>query len=278
MTKLNLILWAVSLALQCLLLAALFSRAIARRIPILAVLIGFYILRSAASYTVFRYLQPASSEFLFSWLAVIDVVLQTVTAWVLFSAAERFAGLGTVERGGSWASLAGASTLRLFAVFSVLLMVAAGVAVVGSMFIRANPRAPVDRTILFISTVYLLVFLATVRDKAPALIRRLVAGFAFYAGASIVCQIGRAVAGAHRDVTAFQLWSYAEPAAYLVLVLFWIVALPSMSRYRRIRCSRVRLGLGYDVVAMQVLRLRCASLRMTNFRFDSTSWCARFGF
>ena len=55
MTKLNLILWAVSLMLQCLLLTALFSRAIARRIPILAVLIGFYILRSVASYTVFRY-------------------------------------------------------------------------------------------------------------------------------------------------------------------------------------------------------------------------------
>ena len=96
----------------------------------------------------------------------------------------------------------------------------------GAAFIRANPRAPIDRTILFISTIYLLVFLATVREKAPTLIRRLVAGFAFYAVAQYCLPDWPCACGAHRDVTAFQQWSYAEPAAYLVLVVFWIVALP----------------------------------------------------
>ena len=92
MTKLNLILWVVSLTLQCLLLAALFLRGIARRIPVLAILIGFYIVRSAASYTISRHLPASSFEFVFSGLAVVDDLLQTVTAWVLFSAAERSAG------------------------------------------------------------------------------------------------------------------------------------------------------------------------------------------
>jgi hypothetical protein len=234
MTKFNLILWAVSLTLQCLLLMALFSRGIARRIPVLAILIGFYIVRSTASYTIFRHLQGASSEFLFSGVAVVDVVLQTVTAWVLFSAAERPAGelqsSGGVEPFGSPEVLVGMSMLRRLAVFSVFLIVAAGLAVAGSMLIRANPRAPVDRSILFVSAVYLMVFFAAVSKKASTLIRRLVAGFAFYAGASIVCQIGRAVAGAQHNAAAFNSWSYGQAAAYLAVVLFWIVLLPGITR------------------------------------------------
>jgi hypothetical protein len=234
MMKLNLIFWAVSLALQCLLLAALFSRGVARRMPIMAILMGFYLVRSMASYAVFRHPQGVSYAFLFSGLAIVDVVLQTVTAWVLFSAAERSArepqSSGGVGPAGSPKALAGMSMMKRLAVFSVFLIVAAVLAVVGSTLIRANPRAPVDRTILFVSAVYLMVFFATVPKITSTLIRRLVEGFAFYAGASIVCQIGRAVAGAQRNAAAFNWWSYGQTAAYLVVVLFWIVFLPGMTR------------------------------------------------
>jgi hypothetical protein len=232
MTKLNLILWAVSLTLQCVLLAVLFSRGIARQIPVLGILIGFYVVRSTASYTIFRHLQPATFEFLFSALAIVDVVLQIVTAWVLYSAAERSvdeqrslgAGLGPRE------PLRGLSMLTRLAVFCVFLIVAAGFAISVAMFIRVTPRAPVDRSIVFVSGVYLLVFFATVAKKISPLIRRLVGGFAFYAAASIVCQTGRAVAGAQRNAILFNRWSYAAPAAYLAVVVFWIVVLPRVTR------------------------------------------------
>jgi hypothetical protein len=234
MTKLNLILWGISLTLQCVLLAAFFWRGVARRIPIMAILIGFYIVRSTASYTIFRHLRGSSYALLSGSMAVVDVVLQTLVAWVLFSAAEHHAGEAQssdeVRRDGSQIVSAGSSVLGRLAMFSVFLIAAAGLAAFGSTLIRTNPRVPVDRSILFVSMVYLMVFLATVAKRASPLIRSLVGGFGFYAGASIVCQIGRAVAGAQRSVTAFNWWSYGEPAAYLGVVLFWIVVLSRMRR------------------------------------------------
>jgi len=91
--------------------------------------------------------------------------------------------------------------------------------------IHANPRAPIDRGILFTSTLFLMVFLACLPKKTPALVRQIAGGFALYASASILCQIGRTLAAAERNVTSFNRWSYAEVAAYLAAVLFWIFAL-----------------------------------------------------
>jgi hypothetical protein len=119
----------------------------------------------------------------------------------------------------------------------VFLIAAAAFAALSSTQIRANPRAPIDRSILFVSALYLLVFLACAAKKTSALIHRLVQGFAFYAGVSIVCQIGRAVAGAQRNITVFNRWSYAEPAAYLLVVLFWIFFLP------KIGLNNLRIGI-----------------------------------
>ena len=201
----------------------------------MAILIGFYIVRSTASYTIFQHLRGSSYALLSGSLAVVDVVLQTLVAWVLFPAAEHHAASGAqssdeVRRDGSQIVSAGWSVLGRLAMFSVFLIAAAGLTAFGSTLIRTNPRVPVDRSILFVSMVYLMVFLVTVAKRASPLIRSLVGGFGFYAGASIVCQIGRAVAGAQRSVTAFNWWSYGEPAAYLGVVLFWIVVLSRMRR------------------------------------------------
>lgn len=234
MTKLNLILWGISLTLQFVLLAFFFWRGVARRIPIMAILIGFYIVRSTASYTIFQYLRGSSYALLSGSLAVVDLVLQTLVAWVLFSAAEHHVdgaqSSDEVRRDGSQIVSAGSSVLGRLATFSVFLIAAAGLAAFSSTLIRTNHRVPVDRSILFVSMVYLMVFLVTIAKRASPLIRSLVGGFGFYAGASIVCQIGRAVAGAQRSVTAFSWWSYGEPAAYLGVVLFWIVVLSRMRR------------------------------------------------
>ena len=91
-----------------------------------------------------------------------------------------------------------------------------------STLIHANPRAPMDRGILFTSTLFLLVFLASLPRQTPALVRRIAGGFAL-AGTSILCWIGRTLAAIKRDVISFNRWSYTDVAAYLAAVLFFVM-------------------------------------------------------
>src|SRR5215469_5669961 len=88
MTKLNLVLWIVSVVMQCILLAALIMRGLIDRIPIFTILIGFYVLRSTALYALSSHLRGRSFALTLSSLAVIDIVLQVAVAWELFSAAR----------------------------------------------------------------------------------------------------------------------------------------------------------------------------------------------
>jgi hypothetical protein len=208
MIKLNLVLWIVSLTLQSILLAALFIRGTIGHLPIFTTLIGFYVLRSTVLYTLSSHLGGRSSELILSGLAVVDIVLQVAVAWELLSAARRETA-PPISIG-----MARGETLRRLGKLSLFLIAAAGVAILISTRIHANPRAPIDRGVLFTSTLFLLVFLASLPQKTPALGRqtlgrRIAAGFALYAGASILCQIGRTLAAVERDVASFNRWSYA---------------------------------------------------------------------
>src|SRR5271163_4609314 len=172
MIKLNLALWILSLTLQSLLLAALLMRGIIGRIPAFTILIGFYVLRSTALYTLSSHLGVRPSALIFSGLAVIDIVLQVAVAWELLSAAARpstapLISIGMIRR----------ALLRRLGKFSLFLIAAAALAILISAPIHANPRAPIDRGILFTSTLLLLVFLASLPKETPALVRRIAGGF-----------------------------------------------------------------------------------------------------
>jgi hypothetical protein len=218
MTKLNLVLWIVSVAMQCILLAALIMRGLIDRIPIFTILIGFYVLRSTALYALSSHLRGRSLALTLSSLAVIDIVLQVAVAWELFSAAARSTTAPVISIG-----MARGALLRRLGRFSLFVVTAATLALVISTLIHANPREPIDRGILFTSTLFLLVFLASLPRQTPALVRRIAGGFALYAGTSILCQIGRTLAAVKRDVISFNRWSYADVAAYLAAVLFFVM-------------------------------------------------------
>jgi hypothetical protein len=218
MTKLNLVLWIVSVALQCILLAALLMRGLIGRLPIFTILIGFYVLRSTALYAVSSHLGARTSALMLSGLAVIDIVLQVAVAWELLYAAANPNNAAVIS-----IDTARGALLRCVGKFSLLLIAAATLAVVISNQIHANPRAPMDRGILFTSTLFLLVFLVSLSPQTPALDRRIAGGFALHSGVSILCQIGRTLAAVRRDVIAFNRWSYVEVVAYLTAVLIFVV-------------------------------------------------------
>jgi hypothetical protein len=218
MTKFNLILWIVSLGLQIILLAVLLRRGLIGRIPLFTVLIAFYVLRSTVLYTLSSHFGGPSFALILSALAITDIVLQVAVAWELFSAAASSGAPPVIATG-----MAPGSFLTRLVKFSLLLITAAAFATVLSTMVHASPRAPVDRGILFTSTLFLLVFLASLAPQTPALVRRIAGGFALYAGASILCQIGRTLAAVKRDVIWFNRWSYAEVVSYLAAVLFFLM-------------------------------------------------------
>lgn len=225
MMKFNLVFWVFSLALQGILLALLIARGIFRRVPFFTSLIVFYILRAIALYVVSSNLLGPSRMLVFSGLAVVDIILQTAVAWELFSAIVNSPAANPSHRESSQAP----ALLRRLATFSLLLIAACSFAFVGSTLIHANPRALIDRGVLFSSSLFIGVFLTSLARKTPPQIHRLIQGFALYASASIVCQVGRTIAGAQHNGAAFNRWTYIESAAYVVIILFWIVTLPKES-------------------------------------------------
>jgi hypothetical protein len=233
MMKFNLVFWVFSIALQGILLAILITRGIFRRVPFFTSLIAFYILRAIVLYIVSSNLLGPSRMLVFSGLAVVDIILQTAVAWELFSAIVNSSPANpspnAARRENSQAPSFDMARLRKLATFSLLLIAASSFAFVGSTLIHANPRALIDRGVLFSSSLFIGVFLTSLARNTPPQIHRLIQGFALYATASIVCQICRTIAGAQRNGAAFNRWTYIESAAYVVVILFWIIALSKES-------------------------------------------------
>jgi hypothetical protein len=236
MVKFNLVLWLFSFALQCMLLTVLFGRGIFRRVPVFTSLIGFYILRSIGLYAVSSHLRHADYVLVFSVLAAVDIILQTFVAWELFSAVMCSPGVGlssnAVGSEGFETAPQNMPLLRRLAIFALFLITASVFAFLVSTHIHANPRVPIDRGVLFSAALFIMVFLASQLRETSRLVRLLVGGLAFYAGASIACQMGRTFAGVQQDAVMFNRWSYAESAAYVVVIFFWVIVLPETGNVR----------------------------------------------
>ncbi len=72
----NTIVWTFSLALQALLVVAVFGRRIARRLPCFTILILFYPLRSALLFAVIGHIPAGDYGALYSTLSLVDILLQ----------------------------------------------------------------------------------------------------------------------------------------------------------------------------------------------------------
>jgi hypothetical protein len=205
---------ALGLILQCSLLALLFTRRLARSLPIFTLLIAFYLLRSVLLLTLFGHIDSDFYAVTYNTLAAVDLVLQ------LLLAVEIAARL--VRAAGGWATHRGALlTLPCLALVATLWLTQA---------LPAQTRVPPDRLQLFnwFLAVLLCLWAISLRKTAPAatlLLRRLLLGLGAYAFLGIGATILRTLAAANRDALRFTRFSYILPIAWLLVVLYWIAAL-----------------------------------------------------
>jgi hypothetical protein len=220
MSALNNSIWATGLLLQCLLLAALVVRGVWRRLPLFTILIGFYLVRSVFLFASFGFLDQAAYSLASQALSLTDLVLQTMVAWELFSGGRQYP-----PNDGATVPV---SLRRRLAIFFALLAGSA-VAVWGvTAAIHINPANGLDRGVLLPFTLMLAVAAVTYFrgwiSRSPAG-QRVLVGFTALAVSGIAAQIGRAIAAQYRNASAYRGWSYEAAVAYLVILLFWLLAL-----------------------------------------------------
>ena len=206
----RLALWAISLALQCSLLAILVLRRSARRLPVFTLLIAFYIVRSVALFVLPGHLKPASFAQLFDFFSLVDVLLQLAVAGeIAFAAARQY---GDAERD------------RLS---RVLLLLLAGVlaAVLATALMPSRGPAPVDRGSVLAAFLMLLLWLWMTVERRGGPARRVVEGFAAYGAVAIVSNVIHNQTALHRNEGVFRAASWAQSVVYVLVVVVWCLTL-----------------------------------------------------
>jgi hypothetical protein len=206
----NTIVWTFSLALQTLLVVAVFGRGLARRLPCFAILILFYPLRSALLFSLFGHIPADDYRSLYSALSLVDILLQIAFALEIALRLIRQPGKLTLSR----------------SLFVLLPLVAAAAAAFIILFLLPHHAPiPADRVQTLVSCLLIGLFLSTVLATTSPLFRITTLGFALYSSVSLIAQVARLNAALHRNAAAYSAWSYATAAAYLLIVLLWFFAL-----------------------------------------------------
>ncbi|MGP8250953.1 MAG: hypothetical protein ACLQHF_02900 [Terracidiphilus sp.] len=206
----NIFVWIAGLALQSLLLAALFLRRVARGLPVFTALLCFYVARSVLLFSLSGHLTPAAYGGLYDALSLSDLVLQLVVAGELILRILR----GANHR--AWPAWTKTGIL-----IALALAIAAGAA----SRVRVPGRFPPDRGMVFVAILMLFLVLWMTAAKVTGPPRRVAEGFALYTSIGTLAGIERAYAALHRNAGAFSFWSYLSTVTWLVIVLFWILTL-----------------------------------------------------
>lgn len=212
----NTILWIFGLALQTLLVAAVFGRHIANRVPWFTTLILFYPLRSAALFLLAEHVAPATYASISSDLISVDLLLQFAVAFEIAVRALRYPVTAnrrtpvTVRRGLTLLLPILAATLSILLLLAVL---------------PAHAPIPVDRVQLFLSLLLLALLPWTLATSRSPLLRRISLGLALYSSVSVLSLTAHLRAAIQQNAAAYAFWSYAATTAYLLVVLLWILTL-----------------------------------------------------
>ncbi|HEX4005267.1 MAG TPA: hypothetical protein VHX60_03770 [Acidobacteriaceae bacterium] len=210
MKTINLILWAVGLALQVGLLVVLYRRGLMRRFPIFTLLITLYVLRSATLYALSGHIDRDTMTALYDFLSMADVALQ------LGVAAE--IALSLVRGRGEWS---GVRTLKIVGVLVAWIAAAAA----GVALLPAHSRVPLDRGLAFSSFVMLLLWLWMLVFGQGGAARKIAGGFAIYGAVAVAANLERGYAATHRSAREFVAGSYAPSAVYLGVLVVWLLTL-----------------------------------------------------
>jgi hypothetical protein len=206
----NVVIWTAGLALQCALVAVVLRRGIARCFPAFTVLITFYPLRAALLFALAAPLEPGTYESLYSALALLALVLQ--------AAVDIEITLRLIRELGGW-------SLRRFLLLLGLLAIASMFTWLMLSRLPRNAPIPTDRAETFASFVMLCLSAWVLAVSHATLLRRIVAGFAFFAAVQLLSQVARAEAALQRNDRAYAGWAYALAGTYLVVVAMWLVVL-----------------------------------------------------
>jgi hypothetical protein len=206
----NTIVWTFSLALQMLLVVAVFGRGLARRLPSFAVLIVFYPLRSALLFALFGHIPADDYGSLYSTLSLFDILLQIAFA---------------LEIAFRLLRQPGKLTLRPCLFILLPLLAAAACALITLTLLPHHSPIPVDRLQTFVSCILIGLFVSTILTATSSLLRITTLGFALYSSVSLIAQAARLNAALHRNAAAYTAWSYTTAAAWLLVILLWFFAL-----------------------------------------------------
>jgi len=206
----NNLIWAVSLLLQLVVLVKVFRSGMARQLPAWAALLLFYPLRGAALFLLSAHLARPTYIEIFNLFSVIDLFLQF--ALVIHIATKYAAAQGgwTMPRLGALAGILAGSAVATFVLVQS---------------VPKNTPLPPDRAQIFDSFLMILLCVWMMVRPAKGILRKVCLGFAFFGTWNVLAMLGRTVAASHRDVRTYTAWSYVSPAAYMVVMVFWLIAL-----------------------------------------------------
>jgi len=198
--------WAAGVVLQFGLLALMFLRRIAGRVPSFTVLLAFYPLRAVVLYFLVGHIAPDDYLSLYHGLAVVALVLVLITAielsWRLWEVLPR----------ARWGLLATPFVAALIAesLWRVLPM---------------KSLVPADRIEMFESAMMVLLCGFALAGRAPEFLRKVLAGLAVFGLVDLMATAGKNFAAQRRDGAMFAGWSYANTGVYVLVVLFWLLTL-----------------------------------------------------
>jgi hypothetical protein len=199
-------LFLAGLVLQAGLLALVFLRGIARKIPSFTLLLLFYPMRALVLFVLPRLIGPSDFGVAYRELSLFGLLLQLIVA------AEIAWRLWRVLGATRWGLL----LVPVIAWVGALALWAA---------LPARAPLPVDRVQMFCSMVMILLCGFALAGHADLLLRRVIAGLAVFGVVDLIATAGKSLAAMHRDATGFAVWSYADAGCYLLVVLFWMVSL-----------------------------------------------------
>jgi hypothetical protein len=213
MSLLNDCLWAAGLALQLVLVAALFSRGVARRFPVFSSLIVFYVVRSFFVFTLFGYVAHETYSDLYTLLSWVDFLLQILLVVEI--------GVANLRQSGGWDGL----SPRAASVGTALAFIACAIAMGVAALLPSPGRLPVDRgaAVIAVLMLSLLVWALWIKLAGPP--RRIVEGFAVYSLAAVSIGLERSYAALYRNSIAIAAGSYAQAGVYLAAVVFWLLTI-----------------------------------------------------
>ena len=181
-------LWALGLGMQITLFVLMVQRKLLRPLPLFALLLAFYSVRSVLQFALPHTLSRESYGVMYSAFSVADLLLQVALAMSLVFSARTPRNLSVVQR-----------MLGCIALILLSVSLTAGI----TALLPVHSPVPADRGSIFTGILFVIMFLVAAAFRIRSVQAVVLAGMALVGAAGTLAQVGKALAAAHRDAHAF---------------------------------------------------------------------------